>query len=77
MKIHEEADWQMEPSGRKFNEVFCRYMLFKTKIKCKAYAKADQILVDAGNNLKCLFDLQKVLATIDPDDSDFEDIDAK
>ena len=58
----------MEPSGRKFNEVFCRYMLFKTKIKCKAYSSADQIIADAMKNLTCLRELQNILATYDEDE---------
>ena len=64
----------MEPSGRKFNEVYCKYMLFKTKIKCKAYSNADQILEDARKNLTGLRQLQNVLATYDEDeDGDNED----
>ena len=61
----------MEPSGRKFNEVFCRYMLFKTKIKCKAYLNADQILIDAKKNLNCLRELQNILATTFDEDDDY------
>ena len=45
----------MEPSGKKFAEVYCRYMLFKTKLKCKAYYNADQIIDDAEKNLKSLY----------------------
>ena len=55
IKPPENPEWQMEPSGVKFNEVFCRYMLFKTKLSCKAYSSADQIINDAKKNLEGLY----------------------
>ena len=66
----EDREWEMEESGREFNEIYCRYMLFKTKLKCKAYYNADDILNDAKKNLISLTQLRDIVACMSELDSE-------